>query len=58
MANQQSGNPGWIRSNWITILLTIIPLIVTALSWSSIPKEIPVHWNQKGDIDGYGPRAG
>ncbi len=54
-----SGNTpknAWIRSNWLTILLTVLPIIWTIITWSSLPDEIPSHWNIKGEIDGYGPK--
>jgi uncharacterized membrane protein len=38
-------------------------LVITAMfaaaawSWSRVPEQIPIHWNFRGEIDGYGGRA-
>jgi uncharacterized membrane protein len=40
------------------ILLTILlfPVIYMLFVWSSLPEELPVHWNFAGESDDYGPR--
>ncbi len=39
--------------NKLIILLIIIISLVTLYFYNSLPQEIPVHWNIKGDVDSY-----
>lgn len=36
------------------IALIAAMFIVAAARWGSVPDQIPVHWNAKGQVDGYG----
>lgn len=40
----------------IAALLLLILFIYTFISWSSLPETIPVHFDAKGQPDGYGGR--
>jgi len=43
------------RVYWIiAILLIAISLGATAWVYSSLPEQIPTHWNIRGEVDGYG----
>ena len=37
-----------------TVMLTVLAIVYTILEYSSLPEEIPLHFNASGDIDGYG----
>jgi uncharacterized membrane protein len=37
-------------------LLSATAMAAVALNWGSLPARIPVHWNVRGQIDGWGPR--
>jgi len=43
-------------TNIILIGLIIITIVIGILSYSSLPKMIPSHWNINGNIDGYMPK--
>ena len=34
--------------------IVLIPFIYLATVWNSLPEIIPIHWNSKGEIDGWG----
>jgi uncharacterized membrane protein len=40
----------------LLLLISIIPIIVTVALLSKIPDQVPIHWNLKGEIDGYGSK--
>jgi uncharacterized membrane protein len=45
------------RIYWITAaLLVVITTATTAWCYSSLPDQIPTHWNIHGEVDGYGGR--
>ena len=37
----------------LTSVLILLPLLLGLIFWSSLPAEIPTHWNAAGEIDGY-----
>jgi uncharacterized membrane protein len=40
----------------VCFALIIACLLVTALLFPHLPSRIPMHWNTRGQVDGYGPR--
>ena len=38
-------------------LLVAVALAATLLAWPHLPERVPLHWNARGAVDGYGPRA-
>ena len=36
--------------------IVLIPFIYLATVWSGLPEIIPIHWNSKGEIDGWGSK--
>lgn len=36
--------------------MALIPLVITAFIYNSLPAEIPMHWNIHGDIDAWYPK--
>jgi uncharacterized membrane protein len=41
----------------ISAILTIVALISVLVLYPQMPETVPIHWNFKGEVDGYGPRA-
>ena len=50
-----------IRENKKTIIVTMallfVPVIVGLFLWDKLPEQLPMHWNAKGEINGYGSKA-
>ncbi len=40
-----------------SVLLLIASALYTAVSWSSLPDVIPIHFNVVGEPDGWGPKG-
>lgn len=40
----------------IAALISIVSLILIAIVFPRLPSPMPVHWNWRGDVDGWGPR--
>jgi uncharacterized membrane protein len=34
----------------------LLPFIYLASLWNSLPEKVPIHWNYKGEIDGWGTK--
>ena len=34
----------------------LLPFIYLAYLWNSLPEEVPIHWNYKGEIDNWGTK--
>ncbi len=34
----------------------LLPFIYLAYLWNSLPEKVPIHWNFKGEIDGWGTK--
>jgi len=34
--------------------IILIPFVYLATVWNSLPEIVPIHWNSKGEIDGWG----
>ncbi|GAA4805722.1 SdpI family protein [Litoribaculum gwangyangense] len=39
------------------IVIVLIPFIYLSYIWNSLPDTVPVHWNFKGEIDGWGKKS-
>lgn len=48
-------NRKWLGESLI-VLIVVAPLIYLALVWNGLPEAIPMHWNIKGEVDGYGSK--
>ena len=42
-----------IRKEWLIWLLVATPLLYALYLWNALPEKLPIHWNYKGEIDGY-----
>ncbi|MDD3723407.1 MAG: SdpI family protein [Lutibacter sp.] len=38
------------------ITIVLLPFIYLAYIWNQLPEKIPMHWNNKGEIDRYGDK--
>lgn len=41
------------KLNWPEAALLIAPFLVLALYWNYLPARVPIHWNVRGEIDGW-----
>ncbi|WP_394927090.1 SdpI family protein [uncultured Robinsoniella sp.] len=42
---------------WITSIICVLPIILSAVIYQDLPEQIAVHWNTAGTADGYLPRS-
>ena len=42
-----------LRNEWLQLLILAAPFCAAALLWDRLPDRLPVHWNIRGEIDGY-----
>ena len=40
----------------ILIVLTVLPILYLGLNWSVLPESVPIHFDAKGEPNGYGSR--
>jgi immunity protein, SdpI family len=43
----------WLKSEWLQVLILLLPLCVAGLLWDKLPERMPIHWNAHGQVDGY-----
>jgi uncharacterized membrane protein len=41
------------KLNWLEAALLVAPLLVLLLWWNDLPAIVPIHWNLRGQIDGW-----
>ena len=41
------------KREWLQILILAAPFCTAALLWTKLPDRMPIHWNIRGEIDGY-----
>lgn len=46
---------GWLR--YIPLAAVILGFVLVSANYGELPAEIPIHFNGKGEVDGYGPKA-
>ena len=44
-----------IKESAILVIL-FAPVVFMLFVWNKLPESLPVHWNIRGEIDGYGPK--
>ncbi len=44
---------GW----WVAIGLTALAALASVVLYPSMPEQVPIHWNIRGEIDGYGAKS-
>ncbi len=40
----------------LILLVVLAPLVYLATVWNSLPEQVPLHWNIKGETDNYGSK--
>jgi len=45
-----------IRKELLLIILTALPIIYLLLNWSTLPDQMPIHFDGNGDPNGYGSK--
>ena len=45
------------KLNWLEAALVVAPLIALAILWNDLPERVPIHWNLRGQIDGWAPKS-
>jgi len=41
------------KLNWLEAALVIAPLLALVMLWDQLPDRVPIHWNLRGEIDGW-----
>lgn len=44
-------------SPWLVVLLLLLPIVFVGYHYNSLPDTIPIHFNAKGEADGFGKRS-
>jgi len=44
------------KLTWLEVVLLAAPFVVLAIYWNGLPSLIPVHWNIRGQVDGWGEK--
>ena len=39
----------------LCVVVTVVALLTSAIVFPNLPPRVPVHWNIRGHVDGYGP---
>lgn len=45
-----------LRKDWFLLLILLGLLVAAFIAYPQFPERVPIHWNVKGEIDGYGSR--
>ncbi len=41
----------------VTSIVILLPVLAGLALWSQLPEQVPMHWNAKGEIDGWGSKT-
>jgi uncharacterized membrane protein len=44
------------KLGWLEVVLLAAPFVALAIYWNDLPARIPMHWDFRGRIDGWGPK--
>ncbi|WP_452221894.1 SdpI family protein [Lacinutrix salivirga] len=44
------------KKDVLLLIIVAIPFAYLAYLWNDLPETVPIHWNEKGEIDGYGSK--
>ena len=50
------GKTNWLQRESLRLIIIALPFIFLAMFWNELPDRIPLHWNLKGEADGYGSK--
>lgn len=45
------------KLNWLEAVLLAAPLVALVIYWNDLPARVPIHWNLRGQIDGWANRV-
>jgi uncharacterized membrane protein len=45
------------RLVWLEAVLVITPFVALAVFWNYLPERVPIHWNIRGEIDGWASKT-
>ena len=45
-----------LKKDWVILILIVIGFVIGIYLYPSLPSRVPIHWNSKGQIDGYGSK--
>jgi uncharacterized membrane protein len=45
------------KLHWLLFALLVAPFIALIVLWNQIPERVPIHWNLRGEIDGWAPKT-
>lgn len=45
-----------LKRDWLILTLIILGFVLGAYFYPSLPDKVPIHWNAKGEINGYGSK--
>ena len=46
-----------LKKDWHLILLILVPIVYLMYMYDTLPDTVPIHWNIKGQVDGYGSKG-
>jgi uncharacterized membrane protein len=46
-----------LKKEWLQLLILAAPFCAVALLWDKLPDRLPVHWNIRGEVDGYAGKS-
>lgn len=44
------------KLSWLEVVLLAAPFVALAIYWNDLPARVPMHWNFRGQVDGWGPK--
>jgi uncharacterized membrane protein len=45
------------KLSWLETVLLTAPFVVLAIYWNDLPAQVPIHWNFRGQIDGWATKT-
>ena len=46
-----------LKNEWLQLLILAVPFCAAALLWDKLPDRFPVHWNARGEVNGYAGKS-
>lgn len=46
----------FLKREWFLLLLLAATLVAAIVIYPHMPEQVPIHWNARGEVDGYGSR--
>lgn len=47
----------FFKKQIVSLVILFLPFIYLAYEWNSLPQQVPIHWNHKGEIDNWGSKV-